>query len=69
MYMYLYITGGQTLLECSSRLNAINMLKNTAIKEGSHRYPWNVSYSWSAAIQLPLIQLCVKTNGEKYLLS
>mmetsp|Transcript_35020 Transcript_35020/g.64478 ORF Transcript_35020/g.64478 Transcript_35020/m.64478 type:complete len:143 (-) Transcript_35020:48-476(-) len=45
-----YLSGGQTLEEASARLSAINKIK------GGN--PWNLSFSWSQALQLPLLQLC-----------
>ena len=53
-----FLSGGQTLEDASGRLNAINTLK-------THRDPWNISFSWSAAIQLPLLDLCKnKSSGD-----
>mmetsp|Transcript_11932 Transcript_11932/g.13401 ORF Transcript_11932/g.13401 Transcript_11932/m.13401 type:complete len:402 (-) Transcript_11932:87-1292(-) len=45
-----YLSGGQDLASASARLSAINK----ANKKG----PWNLSFSWSQAIQLPLLDLC-----------
>lgn len=51
-----YLSGGQTLEEAAARLSAINKLKQ---RRGGDKYaPWNLSFSWSACIQLPLFQLC-----------
>ena len=51
-----YLSGGQPLVDACTRLDAINRLKT---QRGGDRYaPWNLSYSWSAAIQLPLFELC-----------
>lgn len=50
-----YLSGGQTLEQAASRLSAINK----ANKKG----PWNLSFSWSQALQLPLLDLC-KGKGE-----
>ena len=45
-----YLSGGQPLAEACARLDAINRLK---AKRGGDRYaPWNLSYSWSAAVQV-----------------
>lgn len=44
-----YLSGGQTLKQAAARLAALN-----EINAG----PWNLSFSWSAAIQLPLLELC-----------
>ena len=45
------------ILEC-----ALNKLKR---ERGGDRYaPWNLSFSWSSCIQLPLFDLC-KTDAEK----
>jgi fructose-bisphosphate aldolase, class I len=55
-----YLSGGQPLPDACARLDAINRLKT---QRGGDRYaPWNLSYSWSAAIQLPLFELC--RDGE-----
>mmetsp|Transcript_6171 Transcript_6171/g.8736 ORF Transcript_6171/g.8736 Transcript_6171/m.8736 type:complete len:394 (+) Transcript_6171:303-1484(+) len=51
-----YLSGGQSLKEATARLNAINRLKTKTD-------PWNLSFSWSAAIQLPLLELS-KNIGE-----
>ena len=48
-----YLSGGQTLAQAAARLSAINKMKGRA--------PWNLSFSWSQALQLPLLVLC---NGE-----
>ncbi|CAE7518036.1 FBPA [Symbiodinium natans] len=45
-----YLSGGQSLEDASARLNAIN--------RHSGKKPWNLSFSWSAALQLPLLELC-----------
>ena len=51
-----YLSGGLDLDAASGRLAAINDLKK---RRGGDRYaPWNLSFSWSACIQLPLFQLC-----------
>jgi fructose-bisphosphate aldolase class I len=51
-----YLSGGQSLACASARLHALNVLKR---KRGGDRYaPWNLSFSWSAAVQLPLFELC-----------
>jgi fructose-bisphosphate aldolase, class I len=50
-----YLSGGQTLTQAAARLSAINK----ANKKG----PWNLSFSWSQALQLPLLDLC-KGKGE-----
>ena len=45
-----YLSGGQTLAQGAARLSAINKAKAKG--------PWNLSFSWSAALQLPLLDLC-----------
>lgn len=50
-----YLSGGQDLSTAAARLSAINK----ANKKG----PWNLSFSWSQALQLPLLDLC-KGKGE-----
>ena len=49
-----YLSGGQTLKQASARLAAINKMAS----HPSMACPWNLSFSWSAAIQLPLLELC-----------
>ena len=51
-----YLSGGQTLEDATARLSAINK----ANKKG----PWNLSFSFSQAFQLPLLELCKGKNGE-----
>lgn len=50
-----FLSGGQTLENAAARLSKINQLKGKA--------PWNLSFSWSQALQLPMLQLC-KGKGE-----
>lgn len=50
-----YLSGGQTLAEAAARLSAIN--------KANSRGPWNLSFSWSQALQLPLLEMC-KVKGE-----
>jgi len=58
-----YLSGGQPLVDASARLDAINKLK---AQRGGDRYaPWNLSYSWSAAIQMPLFELCRDASLER----
>eukprot|EP00854_Cymbomonas_tetramitiformis_P007575 gene7575-9021_t len=49
-----YLSGGQSLEDAAARLNAINQLGPQ---------PWNLSFSWSAAIQLPMLALCKEKGG------
>lgn len=51
-----YLSGGQTLTDATARLSAIN--------RANTRGPWNISFSWSQALQLPLLELCRGKNGE-----
>ena len=51
-----YLSGGQTLEDAAARLSAINK----ANKKG----PWNLSFSFSQAFQLPLLELCKGKGGE-----
>ena len=51
-----YLSGGQSLPDASARLNAIN-------KHKTAKDPWNLSFSWSAALQMPLFQLCEGKDG------
>jgi fructose-bisphosphate aldolase class I len=46
-----YLSGGQSLEDAAARLDAINKKKTV-------RDPWNLSFSWSAALQMPLFELC-----------
>ena len=50
-----FLSGGQSLDDCAARLNTMNTLKQ---QRGVCSAPWNLSFSWSACIQLPLFQLC-----------
>lgn len=40
-----FLSGGQSLSDASGRLNAMNKLKTA-------KDPWNLSFSWSAALQV-----------------
>jgi fructose-bisphosphate aldolase class I len=40
-----FLSGGQSLSDASGRLNAMNRLKTA-------KDPWNLSFSWSAALQV-----------------
>ena len=51
-----FLSGGQSLEDCAARLAAMNRLKQQ--KGGDRFAPWNLSFSWSACIQLPLFDLC-----------
>lgn len=51
-----YLSGGQSLEDASARLSAINKAKLATD-------PWNLSFSWSAALQFPLFDLCRGTGG------
>jgi fructose-bisphosphate aldolase class I len=52
-----YLSGGQSLEQALARLNAINICAQ------EKKLPWNLSFSWSKAIQLPLLETCV-TQGN-----
>lgn len=52
-----YLSGGQSLADAAARLSAINKAKTA-------RHPWNLSFSWSAALQMPLFDLCKGKGGE-----
>lgn len=57
-----YLSGGLSLSDASARLGTINALKQ---KRGGDKYaPWNLSFSWSACIQLPLFQLCKEHKAD-----
>ena len=58
-----YLSGGQTLADAAARLNAINVIK--AARGGDRYAPWNLSYSWSAAVQMPLFELCRDASLER----
>eukprot|EP00121_Abeoforma_whisleri_P002744 Awhi_evm1s2468 len=45
-----FLSGGQCLNDACARLSAINQAKG--------KLPWNLSFSWSSALQMPLLQLC-----------
>jgi fructose-bisphosphate aldolase class 1 len=40
-----FLSGGQSLSDAAGRLNAMNKLKTA-------KDPWNLSFSWSAALQV-----------------
>ena len=44
-----YLSGGQDLPTAAARLSAIN--------KANRKGPWNLSFSWSQALQLPLLDL------------
>mmetsp|Transcript_27388 Transcript_27388/g.54698 ORF Transcript_27388/g.54698 Transcript_27388/m.54698 type:complete len:396 (-) Transcript_27388:57-1244(-) len=50
-----FLSGGQSLQDAAARLSAMNKVKGNS--------PWNLSFSWSQALQLPLLDLC-KAKGE-----
>ena len=52
-----YLSGGQSLEDAAARLSMINKMKQP-------NHPWNISFSWSAAIQLPILDLCKGKGGE-----
>jgi len=52
-----YLSGGQSLSDAAARLSAIN-------KRKTKQDPWNLSFSWSAALQMPLFALCKESKGE-----
>merc|ERR1712078_835674 len=49
------LSGGQSLADAAARLDAMNKAKGDA--------PWNLSFSWSAALQLPLLELARGGKG------
>jgi len=51
-----FLSGGQSLEDAAARLNAINKAKGNS--------PWNLSFSWSAALQMPLFDLCRNKGGQ-----
>ena len=50
-----FLSGGQSLADAAARLDAMNKAKGDA--------PWNLSFSWSAALQLPLLELARGGKG------
>eukprot|EP00798_Chlamydomonas_sp_ICE-L_P029708 gene29708-5143_t len=48
-----FLSGGQSLADASARLSVMNQKKGN--------FPVNLSFSWSAALQMPLFALC---DGE-----
>lgn len=50
-----FLSGGQSLADASARLNAMNKVKGN--------FPVNLSFSWSAALQMPLFALCRGKGG------
>merc|ERR1719230_1011042 len=53
-----FLSGGQTLADASARLSAMNEVAREC------GFPVNLSFSWSAALQLPLLELCRGRGGE-----
>lgn len=49
-----YLSGGQNLEDAASRLTKINEYAGAT----GGKCPWNLSFSWSAALQMPLFELC-----------
>jgi len=49
-----FLSGGQCLEDAAARLNAMNKMK----KANPLAAPWNLSFSWSWALQAPLFELC-----------
>lgn len=45
-----FLSGGQSLEDASARLSVMNQKKGN--------FPVNLSFSWSAALQMPLFALC-----------
>ena len=66
-----FLSGGQTFGQAAARLTAMNELKARASEKNDnpnsddkkYECPWNLSFSWSAAIQLPLLDLCKGRDG------
>jgi len=52
-----FLSGGQSLSDASGRLNAMNKLKTA-------KDPWNLSFSWSAALQVTRSQIPVASVGS-----
>lgn len=52
-----FLSGGQSLENAAARLNAINKAK-------TDKDPWNLSFSWSWALQAPLFKLCEGQGGK-----
>merc|ERR1711865_760520 len=50
----------QSFPDAAARLSAINQYAQAS----DTNYPWNLSFSWSAAIQLPVLNLCENSNGK-----
>mmetsp|Transcript_8529 Transcript_8529/g.25663 ORF Transcript_8529/g.25663 Transcript_8529/m.25663 type:complete len:375 (+) Transcript_8529:155-1279(+) len=57
-----YLSGGLSLEDACATLAAINAVKQ---QRGGPAYaPWNLSFSWSSCIQLPLFQLCKTEKAD-----
>lgn len=50
-----FLSGGQSLADASARLSHMNKVKGN--------FPVNLSFSWSAALQMPLFALCKGKGG------
>ena len=58
-----YLSGGLSLDRATAILSALNRLKR---ERGGDRYaPWNLSFSWSSCIQLPLFDLCTTVEKDE----
>ena len=51
-----FLSGGQSLQQGAARLSAMNQVNSKG--------PWNLSFSWSQALQLPLLDLCNNNNNK-----
>ncbi|CAK8986282.1 unnamed protein product [Durusdinium trenchii] len=54
-----FLSGGQSLEGAAARLNALNK-----VKKRLGRMPWNISFSWSWALQAPLLNICKGQGGK-----
>lgn len=55
-----FLSGGQDLATVAARLSALNR----CAKKHGRACPWTLSFSWSQALQLPLLQLCTDNHGK-----
>nr|AHK23671.1 class I fructose-1,6-bisphosphate aldolase [Chromera velia] len=56
-----FLSGGQPFFDVAARLSALNSEKPAF---GVKHAPWQLSFSWSAALQLPVMELCRGKEGE-----
>lgn len=61
-----FLSGGQDLVTAAARLSAMNQHATAQAQSSGKQQPppWNLSFSWSQALQLPLLELCRRENNN-----